>query len=163
VARRVVTGKGKAVRLEGLAKLQEQMAGLMEFGENGGSANRATGQEVKRIYMGAALLLRDEARSRAPILKSEVKGHVPGLLKKAIFAAYGEPTKPSVLVGVNYKIAPHAWLVEFGTSQRSTKSGKSTGIGPAQPFMRPALTAVRSKCVAIIAEGLRGLIEKAAS
>lgn len=33
---------------------------------------------------------------------------------------------------------PHAHLVEFGTGARHHKSGKSTGVMPAQPFVRPA-------------------------
>lgn len=152
MARRVVTPKGRAVRLIGLNKVYEQMEAVI---------NRTTAPEVKRIYMGAALVLRDEARDLAPLLKKATKGHVPGLLKKAIFAAYGDPSKASVIVGVNYKIAPHAHMIEFGTGPRTDSKGHNRGSVPAQPFMRPALTASRTKCVAIITEGLRNLIEKA--
>lgn len=144
MARRVVTGKGKSVRLEGLNELHEQMAEVI---------NRTNAPEVKRIYMGAALVLRDEARDLAPVIKVPVKNpkpwQRPGMLKKAIFASYGDSSKASVLVGVNYKMAPQAHWIEFGTSGTQ-----------AQPYMRPALTATRGKCVNIIAEGLRNLIEK---
>lgn len=34
--------------------------------------------------------------------------------------------------------SPHAHLVEFGTVERFHKSGKSTGVMPMNPFIRPA-------------------------
>lgn len=149
--RRVVTSKGKAVRLEGLAELQEKLAA---------SLNRSNAKEIKHIHMGAALVLRDEARDLAPVIKdaSKNKKAISGRLKQAIFAAYGKPESPYVLVGVNYTMAGYAWWCEFGTGTRAWKSGKNTGTMTAQPYMRPALTAVRAKCVSIIAEGYRKLL-----
>jgi HK97 gp10 family phage protein len=138
MARRIVTPKGKAVRIEGLAELQKRISDILD---------RTTGERIKRIHMGAALVLRDEARDLAPVLRKPKKGRVAGLLKSAIFAAYGKDTDPSVLVGVNYRIAPHAHWLEFGNARI-----------PAQPFMRPAIAAVRSKVVAVIAEGYRKLL-----
>jgi len=143
MARSVVTKKGKAVQIEGLLELQERVADILD---------RTTGKAIKRVYMGAALVLRDEARDLAPELKKPKKGRVPGLLKSAIRAAYGDPTKPNVLVFVDYRIAPHAHLVEFGTVKMQ-----------AQPYMRPALAAARSKCVNIIADGFRELIEESSA
>ena len=167
MARSVVTPKGKAARIEGLPELQAKIAKILD---------RTTGKDLKRVWMNAALVLRDEARDMAPVLKKPHKGHVAGLLRSAIFAAYGDPAKPNVLVGVNYRIAPYAHLVEFGGKEgkgprmtgdiKGRKTGnrvQSTGYMPAQPFMRPALTATRSKCVAIIAEGYQKLIEEAAA
>ena len=116
--------------------------------------DRTTGRKAKEVYMMAGLVLRDEARDLAPIIKKNPKNpkawQLPGVLKKAIFAAYGKESEPNVLVGVNYKIAPQAHWIEYGTSRI-----------PAQPYMRPALTATRAKCVAIIAEGFRGIIDEA--
>jgi HK97 gp10 family phage protein len=168
VARSVVTPKGRAARIEGLPELQAKITKILD---------RTTGKQVKRVWMDAALVLRDAARGMAPVLKKPHKGHVAGLLKSAIFAAYGDPAKPNVLVGVNYRIAPYARLVEYGGSKKSKgprmtgdikgrptgNRVQSTGYMTAQPFMRPALTATRSKCVAIIAEGYQKLIEEAAS
>jgi len=146
MARNALTRGGKAVRIEGIAELQANIAKILD---------RAAGKEAKRIWMKAALVLRDEARDLAPVIR-EPKTHpkpwqVPGTLKAAVFAAYGDASKPNVIVGVNYKKAPQAHWIEFGTSKI-----------PAQPYMRPALTATRSMMVAIIAEGYRSLIEEAA-
>ncbi len=138
MARRIITPKGKAVRLEGMAELQEKISQIID---------RATGKDVKKIHMGAALVLRDEARDLAPVLQKPKKGRVAGLLRSAIFAAYGKDSVSDVLVGVNYKIAPHAHWLEFGNVRI-----------PAQPYMRPAITATRSKVVAVIAEGYRKLL-----
>lgn len=136
--------------------MQDRLGRILEatIGKDAGEG-RAIGRELKRVFMGAALVLRDEARDLAPIIKSNPKNpkpwQAPGTLKSAIFASYGKDTDPNVLVGVNYKRAPQAHWIEFGTSDT-----------PPQPYMRPALTATRPKCVAIIAEGFQGVIEKAA-
>lgn len=145
--RRLITSRGRQVTIEGLDKLQENIAELM---------SRATGKEVKKIWMQAALELRDIAIQYAPIAPGPIthyeKGQAPrtiqpGALRAAIFAAYGKETAPNVLVGVNYKIAPHAHWIEFGNSRI-----------PAQPYMRPALASARSRCVSIIADGYRTLL-----
>jgi HK97 gp10 family phage protein len=147
MARRVVTSRGAQVQFEGLPELQAKMAELM---------SRATGKEVKKIWMQAALVLRDAARDYAPIAPGPVthyeKGQPPriiqpGALQAAIFAAYGKEDAPDVLVGVNDKQAPHAHWLEFGNARI-----------PAQPYMRPALVLMRSTCVQIIADGYRRLL-----
>jgi HK97 gp10 family phage protein len=92
--------------------------------------------------MGGALVVRDEAKDLVPVRT--------GLLKSAIFAAYGDKEAPDVLVGVNHKKAPHSHLVEFGTVKMQ-----------AQPFMRPAITATRGKVIAIVADGMKKILEKA--
>lgn len=153
MARTLVTRRGRQVQIEGLEKLQANIADLM---------SRATGKEVKKIWMQAALILRDTAIEYAPMAKGPIthyeKGQPkriiePGALKAAIFAAYGKPDAPNVLVGVHFKPgndlpgAPHAHWIEFGNSRI-----------PAQPFMRPALSSSRSACVAAIADGYRTLL-----
>src|SRR4051812_34778253 len=115
--RNVITRKGKQVQIEGLDQLQNNIAALM---------SRATGKEVKKIWMQAALDLRDAARDYAPVAKEPIKHYEkgqpmriiqPGALRAAIFAAYGEPDKPNVLVGVNRRMAPHNKWIEFGNSR----------------------------------------------
>jgi HK97 gp10 family phage protein len=138
---------GNAARIDGIPELQAKMAQIID---------RASGPEAKKIWMKAALVLRDKARDLAPVIRipkpNPLPWQVPGTLKSAIFAAYGDPSKPYVIVGVNYHRAPQAHWIEYGTA----KAG-------AQPYMRPALTATRSLMVAIIAEGgYKALIEASA-
>lgn len=144
MARKAVTKRG--AELAGLPELHAKMALIID---------RVTGQRIKQVWMKAALVLRDKAVSLAPIIKIPRRNprpwQVPGTLKASIYAAYGDPEKPNVLVGVNYKKAPQAHWIEYGT--------KSI---PPQPYMRPALTATRAEMTAIIAEGTREVIEEAA-
>jgi HK97 gp10 family phage protein len=136
--RRVLTKKGKAVRWEGIPELQSKVDAILA--KTGYRQGQKIGNEIKRVLMGGALVLRDEARDLVPVKT--------GTLKSAIFAAYGDERKSDVLVGVNYKIAPHAHLVEYGTSHSA-----------AHPFMRPAITATRAKIANVVAEGFRKIIQ----
>jgi len=130
VARRILTPKGRQARIEGIAELESKIEAIL---------NRATGKEVKTAYMKGALILRDRARELAPVKT--------GLLRSAIFAAYGDPTASNVLVGVNYRIAPHAHLVEYGTKWAAP-----------HPYMRPAISQTRAAVVTKISQGLRDIL-----
>lgn len=61
-----------------------------------------------------------------------------------------------VYVGVAH---PVAHLVEFGSGPRRHKTGKSTGVMPAQPFMRPAWDQNRQAVLESLAQHLRDQIE----
>jgi HK97 gp10 family phage protein len=139
VQRNILTKKGKAVRWEGLPEIQKNVNSLLS--KMGHREGQKVAGEVKRVLMGAALVVRDEAKDLVPV--------DTGLLKSAIFAAYGDERKADVLVGVNHRIAPHSHLVEFGARG---------GEMPAQPFMRPAITVTRPKVANIVAGGLKQII-----
>lgn len=117
-----------------------------------GYGNRKVAEELKRGLMKGALVVRDEAKDLVPV--------VTGRLKSAIFAAYGDPNKADVLVGVNTRIAvdpahpksgTYAGIVEFGDDERAPK-----------PYMRPAIAAARPTVARIVKEELAGAIEKLA-
>lgn len=141
MARNVLTKKGKAVRWEGIPEITKNVNNLLA--ELGHKEGHKVGDKVKRALMHGALVVRDEAKDLVPVRT--------GTLKSAIFAAYGDNRKPDVLVGVNYKIAPHAHLVEYGARG---------GEMPPQPYMRPAITATRSKVANVVADGLKQIIEE---
>lgn len=73
---------------------------------------------------------------------------------------------PNYSEGQGYS-APHAHLVEFGTSARYTTGGKSkpkgvySGRMPAQPFMRPAFDAGKMKFIRDMQARLITLVDKA--
>ena len=131
MAKNLVTARGKAFQLEGVEEIRRNVGKIL---------TKARAKDVKRIYMRAAMVLRNEARDLAPARS--------GRLKSAIFAAYGNPDKQSVLVGVNYRIAPHAHIVEFGSSH-----------APPHAYMRPAMTYTRSMVVRLIKEGFLQMLE----
>ena len=129
--------------------------------------NSTSTSEVKKVWMRGAILIRDDAKRRAPILQSDKHGlkwwQRPGALKNAIFAAYGKEDAPNVLVGVNYRLAPQAHWIEFGTAFRDTRKGAARGSSPPHPYMRPALAAQQNNAMDAMAQGYRELIEKAAT
>jgi HK97 gp10 family phage protein len=57
--------------------------------------------------------------------------------------------------------SPRAHLEEFGTGPRKHKSGKSTGIMRARPFMRPAWDQTREQVLDLLRADLAREIEKA--
>lgn len=108
----------------------------------------------------------DDARRRAPIAK---RGHWqkagrggasvwvgPGSLKRGIVAKEFKSrtrSSPAAFVAIDYSIAPHAHLVEYGARG---------GEMPAQPFFRPAIDTHKQVFVAIIKDELEKQIEKVA-
>lgn len=121
----------KAFKVEGLDEILANVSKVI---------NKTTGAEAKEVFLSAALKLRDKARQNAP--------RVTGNLRRGIFAARGDENKPNALVGVNYRIAPHAHLVEFGTVRMA-----------ARPYMRPAVTMTGQEIGRMIREGLLKIIE----
>ncbi len=125
----------KFTKVEGLADLADAVEKLK---------GKVSGDEVRRVLMRGAFVIRDEAKARVPV--------DTGKLKESIIATYGkkDPDDLNVLVGVKYGKggAPHAHLVEFGTSKMQPRR-----------FFRPAVTAKKNETGEIIAEGLRKLIE----
>jgi HK97 gp10 family phage protein len=124
-----------AYKIEGLVDITDRLATVID---------RTTGKQAKEVYLKAALNIRDGARTRAP--------KRTGKLRESIFAARGDMNKPNALVGVNYKIAPHAHLVEYGTVNSRP-----------HPFLRPAVAASATEVRSIIEKGLRRIVEDAAS
>jgi HK97 gp10 family phage protein len=92
--------------------------------------------------MKGALIIRDEARDIVPV--------VTGTLRDSIFAAYGDPKKADVIVGVNTRMAvdqdsedkrTYAGIVEYGDDTRAP-----------HPYMRPAINAARPLVARVVAE-----------
>ena len=81
----------------------------------------------------------------------------PGALKRAIkvFSEKGTKDISRLRVGVDYKIAPHAHLVEFGTKARTRKKRGSTGTMPAFPFMRPAFESTKERVLQAFVEKIQ--------
>jgi len=94
-------------------------------------------------------IIAKEAKRRAPIGKT-------GNLKRGIVARQNKVAaeflgQGSAYVGVDYRIAPHAHLVEFGARG---------GEMPAQPFMRPAVEAKKNEVASAIEKDLLKRIKK---
>lgn len=99
-------------------------------------------EKLKSVFLKAGTILRDRARTNAP--------YRTGKLRSAIFVDEGKPQLPNVLVGVNLRRAPHAYLVENGTSKAKPK-----------PYFRTAITTERQNMAKVIFDGLVDSITKA--
>jgi HK97 gp10 family phage protein len=101
---------------------------------------KAVNEGKTKILLTQAKFIRDGIKEKAPLGPS-------GNLKKAAYAVAVPETlsEPTVAyVGIRPKKAPHAHLIEYGTSERFHKSGKSVGKIPGKdkelhPFFRPAV------------------------
>lgn len=96
------------------------------------SGRQAVGQEFKRrVMIPSALIGKREIQDLAPVGKEPESGRI----KKAVFVDYGDPKKPNVVLGMNYKIAPHAHWLEYGTVKMRPQSYFRTGITSSRSAM----------------------------
>lgn len=140
----------RALTFEGIPEIVANANRLMRESGYGG---RDIAVELKKGFMVGALIVRDEIRSLVPVRT--------GLLKSAIFAAYGAADKSDVLVGVNSRKAvkttkggktrSYAGIVEFGNAAH-----------PPQPYMRPGINAARPSAARAMKEALVVAYEKLA-
>lgn len=143
--RRIRTVARRAFRFEGMDELMEKLDEMTArvTGQGDGIRTARLGDDIKDVLMVPANRLAEKARQYAP------EGET-GNLKDGIFASKGDPNQPSVLVGVNMKLAPHAHLVEFGHA--------GPAPAPPHPFMRPAVETTKGQIRADIEDGLRKII-----
>lgn len=100
-------------------------------------------REVEKVLSKGMRVIRDEAKQRVPVRT--------GLLKSAIKARIGK-RKGKYVAGafsaVDFKRAPHAYLVEYGTRHSRAK-----------PYFRPAWDTKKDEVKKQIEDDLRALIE----
>lgn len=155
-----------SLHIDGMNELAEQIREITK------SMNP---DDVEPILLQGATFIADDARRRAP------QGPT-GNLKRGIYAktlkrrlssfAHQEPA-PAVAT-TNYKISPHAHLVEYGTDVRKPKKkkvlynkktgqffGVETAAMPARPYFRPAIDSQWSRVEAHVMQGLGTLIDEA--
>lgn len=108
----------------------------------------------------AARPIAKECRATAPVgptgnLRNSFKVRViPARILRRRFKVAG------VYITSRASHAPHAHLVEKGTGPRYTRSGRYTGIMPANPFMARAAAKLFPSSLVIIQNEIRVRIEK---
>ena len=108
---------GTGVWVEGIDELKKRFQRLASVIDSKDMANK---------IVDAAVTIRDEIKSRAPV--------VTGNLKRSVVAKkYSRLTKgnPGAFVAIDYRIGPHAHLVEYGHG--------GSNPAPAHPFFRPGV------------------------
>ncbi len=137
-----------------------EMRGVIDVTENIERVKKSLSMEqIESVLLHGAQVMAEAIRNRAPIAK---RGHYkkgskdlipPGSLRRSIIAKTmqrrGEKAAPA-LVAIDYRIAPHAHFVEFGTSR----------AGP-HPFFRPTYDATKDAVTEFISEEFARLIEEA--
>jgi HK97 gp10 family phage protein len=92
----------------------------------------ASSTETRRAFRAGAAVLRDAARTEAPRGTKRGGSRNPGLLKRAIVSFLGRRRRKGEDIVSFARVnvlkgrvrAPHAHLIEFGTSERRAKSAK---------------------------------------
>lgn len=99
-------------------------------------------KDVEKVLLEGAKIVQGEAKRRAP--------YRTGKLRRSIKAKIGKRRSKMVagaFAAVDFKVAPHAYLVEYGTSRMR-----------ARPYFRPAWEATKDEVRRVVEEGLRKLI-----
>jgi hypothetical protein len=113
------------VKVTGMDELKKEMKAVME------EMKKACGDGTEACADRLASIVRRNA-PRGPT----------GNLQKAVTTKKlpDKPYYPAVtMVGLDYGIAPHQHLVEFGTGPREHASGKSVGAARPNPFFRQSI------------------------
>lgn len=130
-----------------MAKTIMKIEGMDELDRNIKQLEKATGKkETGEVLVKQAYVIRDRIKDRAPV------GPTGNLKRSPVARLMPESSSyPAVAIaGIDRKIAPHAHLIEFGTSR-----------APAHPFFRPAIDESMPKVIDGIKDGLKKNIEDA--
>jgi len=139
-------------KLEGMEKLSRKMFEMDELLRNVG---------------------RETAKEQGEMLADRIRANIPtgptGNLRRSVVVKTMPGGWP-VIVGIDRRIAPHAHLVEYGTSDRRYPKSKALAIGdekrawvgpmPAKPFFRPALDGSRDKVLSNMESDIKKAIER---
>jgi HK97 gp10 family phage protein len=147
------------VRVEGLSELESAMQEL------GKSMSKAV---MRRAAKKALTPMIETARSIVQAQSSDSGGLAESLtvatkLSKRQAKQARRETKSYSETYAGAGALPHAHLVEFGTGERFTDSGKSTGAMPAEPFLRPSWDQHKAEMPQAVGRELWVELEKAAS
>ncbi len=152
------------IKIEGMDELKKQMLSI---------ARSMGADNVERVNYAAADIITQEVKIRAP------QGPTGNLKDSPVTKAlkreyYGHPAR--AISAIDRKKAPHAHLVEHGTSKRrrpknakvlaDKKSGKFYGqeVGPmpANPFFHMAVESKYNEAFSFLKNGLGDLIDRGA-
>lgn len=122
-------------KVEGLDDLRRSLSAIRAIGGD---------RRLKEIAEEGARVLYRSMVDRAPYNPRRRRGTH---LRDAIFIGLGPPEYANVLVGVNMRKAPHAWLVEYGSRFWSGR-----------PYFRPAIELLGDVVMGMIQRGVEQLL-----
>jgi len=124
-------------RIDGLNDLRRSLSAIRTIGGD---------RRLKQIAEEGARILYRSMVDRAPYNPRRTHGTH---LRDAIFIGLGPPEYANVLVGVNMRKAPHAWLVEYGSR-----------IWSGKPYFRPAIQLLGEYVLGMIQRGIEKLLDQ---
>lgn len=108
-------------------------------------ASALEAQEVEKVLLKGAQIVQREAKLRVRVksgrLKSSIKARISKRRGRMVAGAFS---------AVDYKRAPHAYLVEYGTRHSRAK-----------PYFRPAWDMTKGEVKKTVEDGLRDLVQGA--
>ena len=143
---------GKGVARRAVAKAGEKMADRQRAKAPvaDGTLRDSIGSKVQSKQLDGLAEYGEVLRSGGS--RRDARSALRGARREARDSGSSKGNRVSVTVGA---AAPHAHLVEFGTKPRRQKTtGKSTGVMPANPFIRPAFDEGVQSAIVDIAAGL---------
>ncbi len=126
-----------SVDIKGLDELERRIKSLR-------SALEA--KEVEGILVEGARIIRDDAKRRAPLGPT-------GNLRRGVKAKKGKrrgKMYSTAFAAMDWKVAPHAYLVEYGTSKMR-----------ARPYFRPAIDSMKDQVRQTVQAGVDKLLQEA--
>ena len=157
MAKSVLT-PGRIKKIEGLDQTIKNVKSLQ--GDLSLQGARDVARNVKGVYMRGAIQIRDAERSFAPYNEERPANKKGTHLRDAIVAAYGREDKPNVIVTVDRRKAPHAWLLEHGTAIRHNKKGANRGRVTGYFYARKGLAFARNTATQTIKSGLEDIVNQ---
>lgn len=132
-------------RRKGVTKLE----GLEELGQTIERMRKSVKPEnVEPIVLKAAKIIKASAWGRAP---RGPTGNLQRGIRAKVLKRNDFNNPAPAMVGIDFRVAPHAHLVEFGTIHAA-----------ARPFFRPAVDQKGPEAIKMVERELEALLEKAA-
>jgi hypothetical protein len=149
-----------SIRVDGEQEVQAAIKALIKS---------VSPSKIEPVLLSAARMQTKEAKALAPVRRSQggAKKQPPGQLKKGVRTKqlerlFGKPAP--AISAVDWKVAPHAYLVHEGTGERvggrrsRRYKGKKFGNMPANPFFSKAWGNTRNAVMAFIESTVAALI-----
>ncbi len=118
---------------------------------------------VEKVFLKGAQIIADAAEGKA---RKGPTGKLKRAYKAKLLKRKDHKIPAPAIAAIDRKIAPHAHLAEFGTEEvrigkkgAESHIGRSFGIMPANPTLRPAADEKAKEVFKLIGEGMRGVLK----
>lgn len=137
----------------------EEIIGMEELEDNIDKVKQQlTADQIEPVLLQGASVFAQAAINNAPQGPTGNLKH--GIIAKTLERNNSDQPAPAI-AAIDYRIAPHAHLVENGHFQTEKKGGPASRFVPPHPFFRPAYDTNKEAVLEAITEDLKTMIEEA--